>query len=106
MWKGAAVLHARAHQQEARIAACKVLQRGHDGQQGQVLQRVAAQDQLMAAWRRRLHARAGARSALEVECDLLGLACCVMLNCARSASCTVLCSTVPSQARESHEFAA
>jgi hypothetical protein len=51
--------HGRPHQQEARVAARKVLQRVHDGQQRQVLQRVAAQDELVAAGERPLRARGG-----------------------------------------------
>jgi len=46
--------HASAHQQVARVAARKVLQRVHDGQQRQVLQRVAAQDEVVAAGYRHL----------------------------------------------------
>jgi len=46
--------HASAHQQVACIAARKIFQRIHDGQQRQVLQRVAAQDEVVAAGDRHL----------------------------------------------------
>ena len=43
-----------SHQEEPRIAVSKVFERRHNRQQRQVLQRIAAEDQLVPARQRRL----------------------------------------------------
>jgi len=91
----------RPHQQEARVAARKVLQRVHDRQQRQVLQRVAAQDELVAAGERPLRARevlpaSGHRLARHAACGArLDTGCVTAAHSSESVFCRAVDCHLP-----------